>query len=132
MPDAGPPFLWLCAATASAATALPDKELLLNRRLAFVSLAMVPAILARGSGLGLASPVALYGPSVDTPAPTITLSPAAWLPLVLRAQATAAGTPTPTPTATSTPTVPETWLAHVNLLRSLAKLPPVTENPTWS
>lgn len=41
-------------------------------------------------------------------------------------------TPTPAPTPTPTPPTSDNWLDRVNYFRSLANLPPVTNNPAWT
>jgi len=53
---------------------------------------------------------------------------------VIGGNVTISPTPTPTPTPTPIPTPPtsDNWLDRVNYLRSLANLPPVTNNPAWT
>ncbi|MDF0552329.1 CAP domain-containing protein [Kamptonema sp. UHCC 0994] len=41
-------------------------------------------------------------------------------------------TPSPTPIPTPTPPTSDNWLDRVNYFRSLANLPPVTNNPAWT
>lgn len=58
-----------------------------------------------------------------------------YLPLVLKTYEAPAvePTPTPSPTPSPTPTEPPTgWLGYVNAYRTMASLPAVTENATWS
>jgi uncharacterized protein YkwD len=105
---------------------------MLNRLPASVSVAIALILPMLGLGLGFAGPAAPNVQTGVTPTPTSTFGPAAWLPLVRRAQATATSPSTSTPTPTSTAAPSAEWLARLNFLRSIAGVPPVTENPAWS
>jgi hypothetical protein len=63
-------------------------------------------------------------PGTTAATPTVTPTPLAFLPLILKGA--------PTPTATSIVSAGPAWLVELNLLRALAKLPPATENAAYS